>query len=349
MGTVGQTFLGLTTNCARCHDHKFDPIRQSEYYAFCSALDGVHHGERDITDPEVIRAAKQTAGGNQRENCSARSSRLPSWRSRSSRQSQRNRLNEKRRTIRQQRFVSQPLAHWNFAEGLEDQIGNLHADLRGGAKLEDGAVVLDGKEAHVATVPIGVDIVEKTLAVRVTLSDLDQRGGGVMTLLSTKVGQFDSVVFGEREPKRWMAGSENFVRSKNVGGPEETEATSSTGSHCDHLFRRRTIKFIAMASFTAWPTKPKRHRFIERKNSVVAFGIRHFPAGGNRMLAGRIHQASLYDRALSDDEVRLLAGGASFITDDVMVRYMTPEQLQTVDVVANRDQEPSRDRHIRDA
>jgi hypothetical protein len=42
-GTVGQTFLGLTVHCARCHDHKFDPVRQSEYYRLTAALAGVRH------------------------------------------------------------------------------------------------------------------------------------------------------------------------------------------------------------------------------------------------------------------------------------------------------------------
>ncbi len=31
---TGKAFLGLTINCARCHDHKFDPISQKDYYCF---------------------------------------------------------------------------------------------------------------------------------------------------------------------------------------------------------------------------------------------------------------------------------------------------------------------------
>jgi hypothetical protein len=49
VATVGQTFLGLTINCSRCHDHKFDPITQREFYQISAALGGTYHGdERDI-------------------------------------------------------------------------------------------------------------------------------------------------------------------------------------------------------------------------------------------------------------------------------------------------------------
>ncbi|MCA9091682.1 MAG: DUF1549 domain-containing protein, partial [Planctomycetaceae bacterium] len=48
VGSVGQIFLGLTVHCGRCHEHKFDPISQREYYQLVAALAGVKHGERTV-------------------------------------------------------------------------------------------------------------------------------------------------------------------------------------------------------------------------------------------------------------------------------------------------------------
>jgi hypothetical protein len=36
--TIGRTFLGLTLGCARCHDHKFEPVPTSDYYALAGIL-----------------------------------------------------------------------------------------------------------------------------------------------------------------------------------------------------------------------------------------------------------------------------------------------------------------------
>jgi hypothetical protein len=48
VGTTGQVFLGLTLHCARCHDHKFDPVSSREYYQFASCFAGVGRGQRDL-------------------------------------------------------------------------------------------------------------------------------------------------------------------------------------------------------------------------------------------------------------------------------------------------------------
>ena len=52
-------FLGLTVGCARCHNHKFDPIPQTDYYAIKACLAGVQHGERKLRTPELVAREKE--------------------------------------------------------------------------------------------------------------------------------------------------------------------------------------------------------------------------------------------------------------------------------------------------
>ncbi len=48
VNTTGTALLGVTMGCARCHNHKFDPVLQKDYYALQAALAGVRHGEREL-------------------------------------------------------------------------------------------------------------------------------------------------------------------------------------------------------------------------------------------------------------------------------------------------------------
>ena len=49
LDTVGRAFLGLTLGCARCHDHKFDPLRIADYYALAGVFKSTHTMESLVT------------------------------------------------------------------------------------------------------------------------------------------------------------------------------------------------------------------------------------------------------------------------------------------------------------
>jgi hypothetical protein len=49
LATTGQVFLGLTLNCARCHDHKIDPLPTVDYYRMLAFFRGIRRGTRGST------------------------------------------------------------------------------------------------------------------------------------------------------------------------------------------------------------------------------------------------------------------------------------------------------------
>lgn len=58
--TVGGSMLGLTLGCVRCHDHKYDPLPRTDYYALAASLAYTQHGQRFVDpDPTVTRQAQE--------------------------------------------------------------------------------------------------------------------------------------------------------------------------------------------------------------------------------------------------------------------------------------------------
>ncbi|HMC58270.1 MAG TPA: DUF1549 domain-containing protein, partial [Candidatus Solibacter sp.] len=62
IGTIGRGVLGLTVNCARCHNHKFDPISQKDYYRMQASLFGYVETDYPLAPKEQVEAyARKTA------------------------------------------------------------------------------------------------------------------------------------------------------------------------------------------------------------------------------------------------------------------------------------------------
>lgn len=292
IGVVGQTFLGLTVNCARCHSHKFDPISLDEYYRIKSVFDGVKHGERGIAGSEEIarrdariqslRQALSTA----REE-TARLERLG-----------RSRAAAGRKEVPEAPGPT-PYAHWSFDRpGTHALPGSTH----GSARIENGRLVLPQDGAYYQSVPLTKDIREKTLEAWVSLADLKQGGGAAISLESADGHNFDAIVFGERQPRKWMAGSSGFERTRDLDAPEET-ATAEEVVQVAIVYRAdNSIALFRNGEAYGKPYSAGTLQTFTAGSARILLGMRH-TGGGRPWLTGQIRRASLYDRALSPDDV----------------------------------------------
>ena len=290
LGTVGQTFLGLTLHCARCHDHKFDPIRQEDYYRMAASISGVFHGEKTRPDQRVAERLNPLVANL----ATMRKDRL-AWELEITLRSA---PQEDRATILPPAALD-PMIRWSFEE-TDDQSQRLRR--MAGAELRDGALHLDGN-GYAATESIALPLAAKTLEVWVTPATLDQSGGGVLSTQTTDGVLFDAIVYAELEPRKWMAGSNNFSRTKSFEGIQE-DRTEGDSIHLAIVYQEDgTIRGYRNGQPYGKPYQGSGLLRLQPGNWQVLFGLRHGEAGGNRLFRGAIHEARLYDRALAEQEI----------------------------------------------
>jgi hypothetical protein len=180
--------------------------------------------------------------------------------------------------------------------------GQTLAHLTGSARIENGALVLDGKSmAESGALP--KKLTTKTLEAWVMLDNLTQRGGGVITVQERDGGVFDSLVFAEKTPAHWVAGSDHFNRSELFEGPPKPNAATRPV----HV----AVVYQADGTITGYRDgKPYGRTYRKapgasssQEVSQILLGCRHGNPAGNKGLSGRIYRARLYDRALTADEI----------------------------------------------
>lgn len=211
------------------------------------------------------------------------------------------------------RRLPEPVAHWNFLERADDLVAANEVQLVDGARLtSEGLELRDG--AYAVTKPLAVAIKAKTLAAWVQMDNLDQRGGGVMTVQTADGTFFDAIVFGEQSPRKWLAGSNNFARTQPFGGAAEQQADAQPVHLAIVYHADGQVAGYRNGHPYGQPYQSDGPFQFEKGRAVVSFGVRHLPPVGNRLLTGRILGARLYDRALQEDEVAAIAQAGPGLT-----------------------------------
>ena len=370
-----KTFFGLTAACARCHDHKFDPVTQEDFYALYGVFASCRPGQVILDRPEALRAGEEemttlrdriragladawldAAGGF--------APRLRDARERMARESTlradlarvvpaiatiegpaRTRALERRVAGSVPASLPTPFARWSFEGDAGDSIGDLDGELLSGAVVRDGRLVLDGVGANVRTKPLTKDLREKTLEAWVALANLDQRGGGVIGLDVPEGRFFDSIVFGELKPGHWLPGSDFFNRTQDPGGPVETAGPET---------------LVHVAIVWAGDGSIRVHRDGIPYGAPYTKGTPHvFKAGQSRFLfgqrlsdinpplAGSIDEARAYDRALEPDEIAAsFRAGPEGVSDEELLAALDDGERRSL--VALRQERARLDDALRD-
>jgi uncharacterized small protein (DUF1192 family) len=127
---VGRTFLGLTLACARCHDHKSDPVTMADYYALAGVFASVKLSDRPMVSDEIwapVARARDLVAKLEKDLADLRKAKLADLKERSAA------LAEEIERVK----AATPHYHMAMANAVEDAaLYVVEADNKKGTKLE---------------------------------------------------------------------------------------------------------------------------------------------------------------------------------------------------------------------
>ncbi|MEQ9408079.1 MAG: DUF1553 domain-containing protein [Fuerstiella sp.] len=217
-----------------------------------------------------------------------------------------------------QAALPQPLLQWNF-----DGTDQFPVELHNGAQLVEGALQVSAR-GYAVTPPLPPTVLSQPLAAKtleawVQLDNLNQRGGGVISVQTPDGVLFDAIVFAERDPGQWLAGSNNFARTQPFNAASESEADRRPVHVAIVYGSDGTVTGYRDGEPYGRPYQSNGPLKFTADNTVVSFGVRHLPATGNRLLSGRILKAQLYNSPLSAEEIAASSGSNITYVSDAQV------------------------------
>ena len=211
-----------------------------------------------------------------------------------------------------------PIAAWDFTEGEAALSAAPALTLHGTAHLGPDGLVLDGG-GHASTGGIDLPLGARTLTAWVRIDDLEQQGGGVVSVQNRDGGQFDALVFGERRKRRWVPGSDNFKRTADLDGADETGGPDPV-----HL----VLSYAEDGTVTAYRNgEPLGH-------SIRVAPLASYGAGDWNVLLGNRHGAPSPQRTFRGVLLRAAVHGYAFTAEDARADHEGRPPVRREDLLA---------------
>ncbi|MDE2928031.1 MAG: DUF1553 domain-containing protein [Acidobacteriota bacterium] len=323
IGTVSQTFLGLTVNCARCHDHKYDPIPQREYYRMKAAFDGVWQGDRDLLTP-----GEQQARGEQVQSLEGRIAELED-RLASIELPARRRVLSRRSGGPANVTAPSPIARWTFDLNSRDSAGSLHIEMSEKVVLAEGRLrVAAGTDAKVSaavkTVPLPRELREKTIEAWFWLNRLPEELITAVQIHNTEAllgAVKDGIMFSGGDSKEWVNSSSSSFRTADGNGTAET----GEAARLIHI----AICYAADHSIRLYRDGKPYGEAYTPDIRIPEGRLQTYLAGEARVAFNvskdlELEEARLYDVALTEDQVEAsYRGGAPNVRQEELDPVMT--------------------------